>query len=381
MRVDYNRVMDVITIKEVASPSDLRKFIRFPLDLYKDCRQYVPALDSDQMASLTSCSTARYCQRKMWLAFAGRKVVGRICGIINPRYNELYGTSRARFGWFDVVEDFSVARLLLETAENWASEHGMDEIHGPLYYNTMGKQGMLVEGFENIPPFNCLYNFPYYNGFVERMGYVKECDWLQYKVAIPDELPQKVSRVASRLKERYSLVEADVNALKKDKTLVREFFRIYNASFSQTVHNFVPFTDEEIEEEAKTFIPFLQERLCTFLTTGDGEIVGFGVNTPTISTALQKARGRLLPFGWLHFLRALHSCETVDMMINGAAPAWQNTGVSAVYHAMLLDKLKAAGVKWGITNPQIETNMAVKVWDAYGAEPYMRRRCYLKRIK
>lgn len=373
--------MDGFTIREVTTSGDLRRFIRFPLELYRNCRQYVPALDSDQKASLTSCSTLSYCHRKMWLAWDGRKVVGRICAMVNPRYNERYGTRRARFGWFDVIDDFEVAKMLLDTAEGWAAEQGMDEIHGPLYYNTMGKQGMLVEGFENVPPFNCLYNFPYYNGFMQRLGYEKECDWLQYKVAIPDELPLKVSRVASRLKERYRLVEADVNALKKDKDQVREFFRVYNDSFSMTVHNFVPFTEDEVEEEAKTFIPFLQDRLCSFLTTPEGEVVGFGVNTPSLSGALQKAKGRLFPFGWLHFLRAMHDCRTVDMMINGAAPAWQNTGVSAVYHALLLDKLKAAGVKWGITNPQIETNMAVKVWESYQAEPFMRRRCYLKRIK
>ena len=138
--------METYRIVEVTTRKDLRRFVEFPDRLYRDCPQYVPALHADQIKSLTKVSTLRYCTRKMWLAFRGNEVVGRICGMVNPRYNELYNKKRARFGWFDTINDLEVARLLLGTAEAWAKEQGMDEIHGPLYYNTLGKQGMLVEG-------------------------------------------------------------------------------------------------------------------------------------------------------------------------------------------------------------------------------------------
>lgn len=367
-------------IIEVRTRRELRQFIKFPIDLYRDCPQYVPALNGDQVKSLTSCSTLSYCSRRMWLAMDGKKVVGRICGIINPRYNERYGTHRARFGWFDTIDDMEVAKLLLGTAEAWAKEQGMDEIHGPLYYNTLGKQGMLVEGFENIPPFNCLYNFPYYKDFVEALGYEKECDWVQFKAAADQIVPDKMRNIASRLQERYHLVEGDINKLKKDKALIREFFRIYNDSFATSVQNFIPFTEEEIEEEAAQSIPLLDKRLCCFLMTPEGEIAAFGVSFPSISKALQKARGRMFPFGWFHLLRALRKFDTIDLMINGAAPAWQNTGVSAIYHCLSADHYREAGAKWAITNPQIETNSASQVWKNYETEPFMRRRCYLKKI-
>lgn len=367
-------------IIEVESKKDLRKFIKFPLDLYKGCRQYVPALNSDQIKSLTKVSTLSYCTRKMWMVLDGKKVVGRICGMINPRYNERYGKKRARFGWFDTVNDIEVARLLLGTAEKWAAENGMNEIHGPLYYNTLGKQGMLVDGFENIPPFNCLYNYPYYNDLVTSLGYEKECDWLQYRMKADQEVPDKMKNIAKRLMERYRLVEGDIDNLKHDKELVKEFFKIYNESFAQTVYNFIPFTDEEIEEEAAQTIGLLDKRLCCFLLDENNEIAAFGISFPTISPALQKARGSMFPFGWLHFLKALKKFDTVDLMINGAAPKWQNTGVSSVYHCLMADKYKAAGVKWGISNPQIETNSAVNVWDRYEHEFFMRRRCYIKSL-
>ena len=368
-------------IIEVQTRRELRQFIKFPLDLYRDCPQYVPALNSDQVNSLTKCSTLKYCSQKMWMVLDGKKVVGRICGMINPRYNERYGTKRARFGWFDTIEDIEVARLLISTAEKWAAEQGMTEIHGPLYYNTLGKQGMLVEGFENIPPFNCLYNFPYYQKFVEELGFVKECDWIQYKVKADIEVPEKIQQVAARLQERYQLIDGDVNKLKKDKALVKEFFRIYNESFASQVYNFIPFTDEEIEEEAAQSIPLLNKKLCSFLMTPEGEIAAFGISFPSISGALQKARGRMFPFGWIHFLRALRHFDTIDLMINGASPKWQNTGVSAVYHCIMAGKVAQTDVKWGITNPQIETNSAAKVWERYDPQPFMRRRCYLKTIE
>jgi len=368
-------------VQEVTKKRDLRRFVRFPDLLYRGCPQYVPALHGDQIRALTKVSTLAYCTRKMWLALDGDRVVGRICAMVNPRYNERYGTRRARFGWFDTVEDFEVARLLLGTAEAWAKEQGMDEIHGPLYYNTFGKQGMLIEGFDHVPPFNCLYNFPYYNDFVGRLGYEKECDWVQYRINARSPLPEKTYRVATAVLERYDLHFGSIARLKKDPEQVRKFFRAYNESFSATVHNFIPLTEAEMQEEARQMLPFVSDRSATFLLDAQGEIAAFGITTPSISRALQKARGRLFPFGWIPLCRALRSFETADLMVNGAVPRWRNKGISAVFYAEMAEKIRKAGLKYAITNPQIETNGAVNIWKAYDHEPYMRRRCYIKKIK
>ncbi len=367
-------------VVEVLTKKDLKKFVTFPDELYKDCPQYVPALHSDQIRSLTTVSTAKYCPHRMWMVMDGKKVVGRICAMINPRYNELYDKKRVRFGWFDTINDIEVAGLLLGTAESWARENGMTEVHGPLYYNTLGKQGMLVEGFENVPPFNCYYNFPYYNDLVTALGYTKECDWLQYKMAADQEVPDKMKNIAKRLMERYKLVEGDISSLKHDRELVRKFFKMYNESFIGNVYNFIPFTDEEIEEEADQTIGLLDKRLCCFLLDPDGEVAAFGISFPSISKALQKAKGAMWPFGWIHFIKALKKFDTIDLMLNGASPKWQNTGVSSIYHCIMADKYKASGVRWAIANPQIETNSAVNVWDRYEHELYMRRRCYVKEL-
>ncbi|MBQ7195108.1 MAG: hypothetical protein IJS07_05695 [Bacteroidales bacterium] len=358
----------------------MRKFIAFPDRLYKDCPQYVPALHSDQRKSLTKASPLEYCEHRMWMVMDGRTVVGRICGMINPRYNERYGTKRARFGWFDTINDLEVARLLIDTATAWAKERGMDEIHGPLYYNTMGKQGMLVEGFENIPQFNTLYNYDYYPRLIEALGFEKECDWIQYRIDLSAPLPEKVERMARLVRERYGFQIGNLDRLKKDRRMVRKFFEVYNESFASSVYNFIPFTDAEIEEEAASSMPFISEKTSTVVLDSDGKLAAFGILFPSISRALQKAHGRLLPFGWIHLLRALHHYETIDLMVNGAVPKWQNTGVSAIYHSIMAEKAAANGSRWAISNPQIETNSAVNIWSSYQHELFMRRRCYVKKI-
>ncbi len=367
-------------VVEVLSKKDLRRFIRFPLDLYRDCKQYVPALNSDQVKSLTKVSTLSYCKRRMWMVLDGDKVVGRICAMINPRYNALYDKKRIRFGWFDTIDDLTVARLLIGTAEAWAKEEGMTEIHGPLYYNTFGKQGMLVEGFENVPPFNCLYNYPYYNTLLEQLGFEKECDWVQYKMPADKGVPEKAVRISKLLMERYKLREGSIEDLKKDPAMVRKFFEVYNESFASAVYNYVPLTEEEIDEEAASMVPFLSDKCSSIIFDEEGDLVAFGISFPSISRALQRAKGRMFPLGWLYLLLAMRNFTTLDLMVNGAVPKWQNKGVSAVYHCILADKAKLYGSKWGISNPQIESNSAVNIWNSYDHEPFMRRRCYIKTI-
>lgn len=369
-------------IREVTTRRDLRKFIRFPETLYAGCSQYVPPLHKGQEHELMHSAPLQYCTRKMWLAEdASGKVVGRICAVINPRYNEKYGTKRVRFGWFDLINDIEVAKLLFDTAEEWAKEQGMEEIHGPLYYNTLGRQGMLVEGFDKLAPFSCLYNYPYYVDIMQELGFEKECDWIQYRMPADQGIDERMEAIASRLMQRYKLRVADFDSLKKDRDMVRSFFRTYNECYDGTVYNFIPFTEAEIEEEIDQIIGQLDGRLCCVIMDEQNEIAAFGVSIPCLSRAMQKARGRLFPFGWYYVLKAMNDFENLDLMLEGAAPKWQNTGISAVFHGMMARQYKECGAKWALANPQIETNNAVNVWDRYEHELWLRRRCWIRKIK
>ncbi|MBO4536774.1 MAG: hypothetical protein J5702_06165 [Bacteroidales bacterium] len=368
-------------VREVETARDFRQFYQFQNRLYRDCPTYVPSLDFDQKRTLSQSPCLDYCRQKLLLCFdeTGR-VAGRCCAIVNPRYNELYGTRRMRFGWTDFIEDFDAARALLEAAESWGRSLGMTEIHGPLGYNTMYKQGLVVEGFDSVPQSNNLYNFPYYKDYLERLGFGKEADWIQYRITPRQELPERLHRIAAQLQERYRLTIADIAQLKKRKDLIAEFFREYNASFL-SVRNFIPLTEKEIETEGRDYLGRLEDDTSCIVLDEEGKVAAFGICIPSLSRALQKARGHLLPLGWWHLLRAQKHFDTVDMMLVGVSPRWSGKGLSAILHDRLGRRWQQRGVQWCISNPQYEDNDALKVWDAYGEkELYIRRRVYLKRL-
>ena len=190
-----------------------------------------------------------------------------------------------------------------------------------------------------------------------------------------------MKRIAGLLKQRYNLHEGKLSKLKKDEKLVDHFFKVYNESFAAAVYNFIPFTDEEIEEEKKSVMKFVSDKISSIVLDENKELVAFGIAFPSMSLALQKCKGKLFPFGWIHLLRGMRNYETLDLMLNGAVPGWQNKGISSIYHCSMAQKYLKVGAKWSITNPQIETNSAVNVWHEYSNEIYMRRRCYVKDIK
>ena len=369
------------TVREVGNDREFKLFYQFQNRLYRDCPTYVPSLDSDQRHTLSHSPCLDYCRQKLFLCFdADGRVAGRCCAIVNPRYNELYGTHRMRFGWTDFIEDFEVARALLEAAEAWGRSQGMTEIHGPLGYNTMYKQGLVVEGFDSVPQSNNLYNYPYYKEYLERLGFVKEADWLQYEFKVDQPLPERITQLADLQQRRYGLRVADLAQLKKSGDIVARFFRQYNETFL-AVRNFVPFTKKEIAEEGANYIGRLSDDLSCILLDRDGDIAAFGICIPSLSRALQKAGGHLLPLGWWHLLRAQKHYDTVDMMLVGVNPKWHDKGLSAILHAHLGRRWQHLGVKRAISNPQFEDNSALKIWDSYGQkELYIRRRVYIKSL-
>ena len=371
-----------IVVKEVETKRDLKKFYQFQNKLYKNSKEYVPTLDIDQKNSLTKDPALDYCTNKMWLAYKGERVVGRIMAIINPRYNELYNLRRGRFGWFDFENDIEIAKALTDTAAQWLKSQGMTHMHGPLAYNTMGRQGMLVSGFENTPPVNCLYNYPYYVEFMEKLGFEKECDWVQYKLNASQGAPEKLNRMADILMRRYNLRFLDIRKINKDqwRKLSENFFKVYNECF-KAVHNFIPLTRHEVDAVGSHYLKLLRPELTCIVVDENDEIATFGLCFPSTSEGFKKAKGKLFPFGWYHILKEYRHYKTIDLMMVGSAPAWNSKGLSAIYHSHLAARFREHHIACAITNPQIETNTAaVKVWESYDHQEFMRRRCFIRPI-
>lgn len=368
-------------IEEVITSADIKKFIKFPHKLYSSNKQYVPVLNSDEFKVLTDSPSLEYCKIKMWVAISEQKeIVGRIAGIYNPRSNEVHKEKRVRFGWFDFIEDKKVAEALLEKVAEWGKGFGMTEMHGPLGYNTWNRQGMLIEGFENIPPINCLYNFAYYPRIMEELGIGKQVDWVQVKIEANAGVPNKLRRINQMLLDKYKLRVIDIKEMKGNEKLIRSFFKSYNESFKK-IDNFIPLTKSEADQIVKEYFPKLKDELTSIIIDQDNEIAAFGVCFPNLSKSFQKAKGKFLPFGMFHIMREFKRYDTIDLMILGAAPKWQNKGISSIYHTYIASNLESGRIKYAISNPQAENNSAYKVWSRYSNKPYMKRRCYLTNIE
>jgi hypothetical protein len=372
---------DMIEIKKVTNSRELKKFIQFPHKLYKNNEYWVPPLTRDELSTLDKKKSPSFdhCIAEYWLAYKNNQIVGRIAGIINYSANEKWGR-KVRFGWIDFIEDIEVAKMLLETVENWGKEQGMESIQGPLGFNDMDNEGMLVDGFDKLPTIANIYNYPYYPEYMEKLGYTADEDWLQFKFNASQPIPEKMERVNKLIADKYKL---RVLLFKKRKDLLEyadSLFRTLNASFSD-LYGYSELTEKEIKAIIKNYFSFINPQLVCLVVDEHDEVVGFGISMPSLSRAFQKAKGKLFPFGFIHILKALNNTETIDLYLNGVHPDWQKKGIHSLYYVEMNKAYIRNNVKTAISNQQLESNVAaVSVWNNYEKEPYIRRRCYTKKF-
>ncbi|MCL2434997.1 MAG: hypothetical protein FWD09_02515 [Lentimicrobiaceae bacterium] len=369
-----------ITIREVTTKKEFNRFFEFPYTLFRNDKNWVPQLLSGEKSTFDPNKNPAFehCKAKMFLAYKGNKIVGRVAGIINPRVNEAWNQKRIRFGWFDFINDKEVARQLLKAVEDWGKQEGLTEITGPQGFCNMDRAGMMIEGFDEETPGGCYYNPEYYPKILEALGYEKEVDTVQYKMFGSQPVPEKVLRINDLIKEKYKLKM--VEGISKKEMMERygvKFFEALNRTYTG-LFGFVPLTEHQIHYYIKQYFPFLHLKLACFIVDENDDIVGFGISMPSLSKALKKNKGKLLPFGWIHFLKALKNCDKIDLYLTGVAPEWQNKGIHSLYHAEMNKNYIELGVKTAITNPQLENNEAHWVWQKYDSEIVIRRRVFVK---
>ncbi len=371
----------MINIVKVENKRQLDLFIKFPFKLYKDNPYWVPPLISDEKFTLDKKKNPafEFSDAELWLAYKDGVVVGRIAGIISHSYIEKWGNKYARFGWIDFIDDIEVSKALLETVETWAKENGLVGVHGPLGFCDMDKEGMLIEGFEELGTFITIYNFPYYMKHMEALGYVKDAEWIEIDITLPkDDAAKKISALAQRAKEKYGL---SVVPLKKPKDVfpyIKEIFDLLNKGYEH-LYGVVPVTDKQVECYVKQFFSFLNVDYICIIKGLDDEIAGIGIIMPSLSKAAQKSKGHLFPTGFIHFLNAIKKNDTLDLYLVAIKPELRSKGVPYV----MLDELTQAAIKNGvvraIASPELETNHAVQsMWKNYETRIHRRRRCYLK---
>lgn len=373
-----------IVIKEVTGKKELRQFVRFNIDLYKGNPYHVPSLIYDEMMTLDRKQNPAFevCDAIYFLAYKGDRIVGRIAGIINRRSNEVWNQKRARFGFVDFIDDDEVVDALFNAVRQWAKQQGMEELCGPMGFTDLDHEGMLVHGFDQLGTMATIYNHPYYPQQLERMGFFKDQDWHEFKVYVPDCVPEKHLRIGEIVKRKYGLKVVKCKSKKEVMPYARPLFETLNISYAP-LYGFSPLTDKQIDYYINMYIPMLRLDLLTLIVREeDNAVVGFGISIPSLSRALQKSKGQLWPFGWFHLLKALRSKpEIVDLYLMGVLPEYQSKGVNALLFNDLIPIYKSLGVVYAESNPELESNNAVQAqWDYFKREHHKTRRVFIQQL-
>ena len=363
----------------------LRKFVQFGIDLYKGNDCYVPPLVSDDVATLSPEKNPAFdfCEAEYFMAFRDGKPVGRIAAIIHRISNEEHGKKEMRFGFVDFIDDEEVSRALFDAAAGWGKSKGMESMIGPLGFSDMDYEGMLVEGFDELSTMATIYNYPYYPRHMERMGFEKKADWVEFSMKVPDAIPDKHVRIAEIVKQKYGLKVVKYNDRKKAVAEIgRPLFELINESYKE-LFEFTQLTNRQIDHYVDIYIRLLRLDLLTVIKDADDNLVGVGVALPSLSRALQKSRGKMLPFGWWHLMRAMYFnvTDTVDLLLVAVKPEYQSKGVNALLFTDLIPYFQKYKFKYAESNPELELNEKVQAqWQYFETRQHKRRRAYGKRI-
>jgi len=380
--------MAKITIREVETKKELKKFIRFNYELYKDNPYSVPDLYEDMLNTFSDKNAAmEFCKAKYFLAYNEKgEIVGRVAGIINEKANKKWDRKTVRFGWIDFIDDIEVSKALLDKVEQWGRENGMTEMQGPLGFTDMDAEGMLIEGFEELSTMATIYNYPYYPVHMEKLGFEKDADWIEMRLTVPREtgLPERLKRIAEIVMEKYNLsIKKYTSSKKIAKDYGQDIFKLINEAFSP-LFGYSELSQKQIDQYIKMFLPFLDLKLISLITEADGKLIGVGISMPSLSRALQKAKGKLFPFGWFHLLKALkwEKPKDLDLMLVAIKPEYQNKGVNSILFYDLLPIYIEEGYEYVETNVELETNTKVQSqWIYFERRQHKRRRCFKKELK
>ena len=360
----------------------LKQFIRYPIGLYKDCPQWVPAFEDDEIKSLSDQNPSlAFCERELYLARRDGMIVGRIAAIINHNANRKWNENTVRFGWFDVEENYETACALVDAVAAWGRERGATRIKGPLGFTDMDREGLLVEGFEKESPFTVIYNYPYYGEFLERMGFCKDADWTQRFIEFDDRLPPMM-QYADLVEKRYGVHLYRAKTLKQMARRGREMFHVLNDAFAG-LYEYSKLSEEQIDGYVKQYVPVLNKDMVAFVVNDQDRLVAFTVTMPHISAGVRKARGRILPFGWMHILPQLNPRKNhiAEGLLIGVLPEYQAKGAALLMFKYLHENFIKLGIKRMLLNPQLEDNHKVQtLFGDYHPQEYQRRRSYRKEL-
>lgn len=375
-----------VEIKKISKDiKSLRKFVQFGTDFYKNNPYFVPPLRSDDVDTLNPQKNPAFdfCESEYFMAYKDGKAVGRIAAIINHQVNEKENKKVVRFGFVEFTDDYEVSHSLFDAVAEWGKSKGMNAILGPLGFTDMDHEGALIEGFDQLSTMATIYNYPYYQAHYEKYGMSGKADWVEFKMTVPESIPEKHLRISEIVKKKYGLKTVKYTSRKR---LVEEvghpFFALINEAYND-LFGYSPLSDRQIDHYIKIYLPMLRLDHLSIIKDSDDNLIGMGVAIPSMSRALQKSHGRMLPFGWYHLLKAMYANKTdiVDLLLVAIKPEYQSKGVNALLFTDQIPTFQKCGYKYAESNPELETNQKVQSqWQYFETQQHKRRRAFGKDI-
>lgn len=374
-----------ITIKTVSTRKELKTFVRFANRLYKGSKYYVPSMPLDDLNTLDKSVNGafEFCEAEYFLAYKDEKLVGRVAAIINNKANEAWNVNQVRFGWFDFIDDIEVSKALLDAVIKFGKEHGKTQIVGPLGFTDFDPEGMLVEGFDRISTMALIYNHPYYPEHMKQLGYQKETGWVEYRLTLPDEVPERHAQVADFVMKRYGLkiVKKTKRQVNKEK-YGQKIFSLINETYCN-LYGFSLLSEKQIDQFVDTYLGVIDMDMLTFVEDSEGNLIAAAITMPSIAQALQKCGGEIFPTGWYHLLKTMYwkRPDTLELLLIGVKPEWQGRGVNSLIFVDLLKRYRDMGFKYAETNANLEDNTKVQaMWTVFEKEQHKKRWVFGKEI-
>lgn len=377
-------VYQMVSIIEVTDKAQLRRFVDYPNELYKDVPQFVPATYGDDLSDWDRSKNPafEYCDARCWLAMRNGEIVGRIGAIHSRKANDKWGANRLRFTQVDFIDDPEVSSALFRTVEAWAKELDCTAVHGPLGFTDMDREGMLVEGFDRRSCFFTYYNYPYYIDHMAALGYVKDVDWIEELITVPEDEAtiQRWEKISDFVLKRHRLHIHEARSRLSYLPLLKPFFELVNLAYAP-LYGTVELSDRQIKKYSAKFAPLINPNTTCFVMDENDRMVAFGVGAPSLASALQKHRGRLMPTGWIDVLKAFRRNDTVDLLLIAVHPDYQKKGVNAIILSKAMKGCHKLGIKQAETGPMLELNDKVQSqWKDFQTEQHKRRRCFIKQL-
>lgn len=374
--------MAEISVIEVKTSKDLMHFIKFPMELYKNNENYVPSLINEEKNIWNPAENPAlsYSEAKQFLAYKNGKIAGRIALMINHKEEKELGISKVRFGWLDFIDDYEVSKALIDTAISFAKEKNINKIEGPMGFTNLDKAGMLTMGFDKLATMIGLYNFEYYPKHLEKLGLVKEKEWVEFEMNFPTVLPERVEKFSSLIAQKYKLKVIDFKNKKEILPLVEPMFKLLDQTYN-SLSTYTPITDEQIKTYKEKYFPYIDKNYVICVEDENHQLISFAITMPSYSQALRKSKGKLWPFGWWHFLQAGKKNDRANFYLIGIHPEYQRRGVTAIIFKEIFVRFNKMGIKFAETNPELEENKSVQVlWQDYNPVNHKRRRTYSMEI-